>query len=126
MTAARVFMKTIFIDIDGTIFKQKENLSDIYRERLVLLPGVKEAFDSWNWKGYKIVITTGRKESTRYATETALRRAGLFWDHLLMGLDAGGERILINDHNPFVDDQTSAKSFEVARNEGLSQDIIDI
>lgn len=110
-------MKTIFVDIDGTIFRQKTNLSEVFEEELELLPGVKESFDSWNWKGYKIVIVTGRKESTREATELALRRANLFWDHLLMGLDVGGQRVVINDSRG--DDNETAKAFVVKRDKGF-------
>ena len=118
--------KTIFVDIDGTIFKQKANLSDVFNEDLEILPGVKEAFDSWNWKGYRIIITTGRKESTREATERSLKSAGLFWDHLLMGLDAGGQRILINDRNPHYPSNKTARSFEVERDEGFGEDLINV
>ena len=126
MTVTNVAMKTIFIDIDGTIFKQKDNLSDIHDETLIILPGVKKAFDAWNWKGYKIIITTGRKESTRETTESSLRKAGLFWDHLIMGLDAGGQRVLINDHNPHNDSQQSAICFEVGRDAGFGESIINL
>lgn len=91
-------MKTIFIDIDGTIVKQNKNLSDVVMEKLELCPGVLEKFNEWNWKNYKIILTTGRKESTREKTESELRRLGLFWDHLIMGLDTSGERLIINNY----------------------------
>jgi len=114
-------MKTIFIDIDGTIFKQKKDLSNIFEEDLQLLPGVEKAFNSWNWKGYKIVIVTGRKESTRGITEKSLRNANLFWDHLIMGLDIGGERVLINDTvDPKI---VTASSFTLPRDQGLDENI---
>jgi|TARA_S200002703_G_scaffold145347_1_gene139671 phosphoglycolate phosphatase-like HAD superfamily hydrolase len=117
-------MKTIFVDIDGTIFKQKRNLSDIFEEDLELLPGVKEAFDNWNWKGYKIIITTGRKESTRLETERSLRSANLFWDHLLMGLDVGGQRIIINDTpDP---DRSTAIAYSITRDKGFSENICEL
>lgn len=110
-------MKTVFIDIDGTIFFQKDNLSDVILETPALLPGVLEKFDEWNWKGYKIIITTGRKESTRDNTEEELRSLGLFWDHLLMGLDAGGERVLINNS----DNLETARAITVKTNQGLEK-----
>lgn len=110
-------MKTVFVDIDGTIFKQKANLSEVFEEELELLPGVKESFDNWNWKGYKIVIVTGRKESTRSATELALKKANLFWDHLLMGLDVGGERVIINDSK--AESNQTARAFVVDRDKGF-------
>lgn len=110
-------MKTIFIDIDGTIVFQKDNLSDVVLEAPAILPGVLGKFNSWNWCGYKIVITTGRKESTRESTEQGLRVLGLFWDHLIMGLDAGGERILINNSN----EHTTAQAITVKTNQGLEK-----
>ena len=116
--------KTIFVDIDGTIFKQKKNLSDVFEEDLELLPGVKESFDSWNWKGYKIVITTGRKESTRESTERSLRAANLFWDHLIMGLDAGGQRVIIND-TPDRNVAT-ASAFSIPRDKGFGENIREL
>lgn len=118
--------KTIFVDIDGTIFKQKKNLSDVFEEDLELLPGVKEAFDAWNWKGYRIVITTGRKESTRDSTEKSLRTANLFWDYLIMGLDAGGQRVLINDKHPDHPEQDTAIAFCVDRDKGLEVNIREL
>ena len=108
-------MKTIFIDIDGTILRQKDNLSNVILEAPVILPGVIDKFNSWNWSGYKIVITTGRKESTREKTEKELMSLGLFWDHLIMGLDVNGQRILINNS----DDLETAKAITVATNQGL-------
>jgi hypothetical protein len=110
-------MKTIFIDIDGTIVYQKDNLSDVVLEAPAILPGVLDKFNSWNWCGYKIVITTGRKESTRESTEQELRVLGLFWDRLIMGLDAGGERILINNS----DEHPTAQAITVKTNQGLEK-----
>tara|TARA_R110000824_G_scaffold319174_2_gene506288 strand:- start:244 stop:585 length:342 start_codon:yes stop_codon:yes gene_type:complete len=110
-------MKTIFIDIDGTLVTQLDNLSEVILDAPNILPGVLDKFDSWNWKGYKIIITTGRKESTREATEKELRSLGLFWDYLIMGLDAGGERILINNS----DGHAAAKAITVKTNQGLEK-----
>ncbi len=116
-------IKTIFIDIDGTIIKQKNNLSNVMIEDIEILPGVLEAFDSWNWKGYKIVLVTGRKESSREVTERTLKKAGLFWDHLIMGLDAGGSRVLINDStNPEI--KKTASSITLQRDQGISQNLL--
>ena len=106
-------MKTIFIDIDGTIINQKKDLSNVVLEEAIILPGVLEKFNSWNWKGYNIIVTTGRKESTRDKTEDELRSLGLFWDHLIMGLDAGGERVLINNS----DEHDTAQAITVKTNQ---------
>lgn len=111
-------IKTIFLDIDGTIIKQKDNLSDVMLEDVTLLPGVIDKFNEWNWKGYKIVLTTGRKESSRAKTEESLKKLGLFWDYLIMGLDVGGFRILINDSTDISKNKT-ARAITVKRNSGL-------
>lgn len=89
-------MKTIFCDIDGTISVQSnDNETNLIRP-LILLPGVKEKFWEWENKGYTIIITTARRESTRSRTIQQLQDAGLMWDQLIMGLPPG-ERIVIND-----------------------------
>jgi len=111
-------IKTIFVDIDGTLIKQKKNLSDVVLDDIELLSGVLEVFDEWNWKGYKIVLVTGRKESTREKTEKSLRSLGLFWDHLIMGLDVGGARVLINDSKNCSELKT-ATAITLQRNEGF-------
>ncbi len=110
-------MKTIFIDIDGTIIKQKNNLSDI-QENLELCDGVLDKFNQWNWNNYKIILITGRKESTREVTEKSLKSLGLFWDHLIMGLDAGGCRYLINNRK-YLDHQDTCYAINVNQDEGL-------
>lgn len=111
-------MKTILIDIDGTIVKQKSNLSDVVLEDLELCEGVLDKFNYWNWNNYKIVLLTGRKESTRDSTESKLKKLGLFWDHLLMGLDAGGVRYLINNKK-LNDSSDTCFSFNLEQDEGL-------
>lgn len=111
-------MKTIFLDIDGTLVKQKNNLSDVMVQDIEPLPGVIEKLNEWNWKGYKIVLTTGRKESSRQKTEESLRSAGFFWDYLIMGLDVGGTRIIINDSIDVSKNKT-AKAITVKRNSGF-------
>lgn len=111
-------MKTIFLDIDGTLIKQKDNLSDVMIEDAEPLPGVIDKLNEWNWKGYKIVLITGRKESSRIKTEESLKKLGLFWDHLIMGLDVGGSRILINDSVNISKNKT-ARAITVKRNSGF-------
>lgn len=90
--------KTLFIDIDGTLLKHQKNASGVVLNRFnpEILEGVREAFDRWSGKGYRLILTTGRGESMRTITEQQLTEVGLFWDVLLMGI-GGGERILIND-----------------------------
>lgn len=88
--------KTIFCDIDGTIIKHVHRFSEVGKDPAQILPGVREKFDEWDAKGYKIILTTARKESSRRLTEKQLSSIGLPWDYLLMGMTSG-QRILIND-----------------------------
>jgi len=55
--------KTIFCDIDGTILRHSHKFSDITLHDPELLEGVLSKFNEWDSKGYKIILTTARKES---------------------------------------------------------------
>jgi dTDP-glucose pyrophosphorylase len=94
--------KTIFCDLDGTILKHSHKFSDLIAFNPEALPGVVDKFNEWDSKGYKIILTTARKESSREMTESHLRNLGLCWDHLIMGVSSG-VRILINDKLRDVD-----------------------
>jgi dTDP-glucose pyrophosphorylase len=88
--------KTIFCDIDGTIIKHLHKFSDLGKFEVEILPGVINKFNEWDSKGYKIILTTARKESARGITEKHLNGLGLCWDLLIMGVTSG-QRVLIND-----------------------------
>lgn len=113
------YPKTIFCDIDGTIFihssLSKMKLGE--HHNYDILPGVVEAFDEWNKNGYKIILTTGRTESLRDFTIKQLSHAGIFYDQLVMGLPRG-ERVIINDTKP--DGTKTAKAIQIQRDSGLN------
>lgn len=109
--------KTIFVDIDGTLFKHKGNLSNILLEESEILPGVIEKLNKWNADGHKIILTTGRTESMRNRTEEQLQKYGIFYDQLIMGLTRG-ERVIINDLKP-GNKMRTATAIEIDRNIGL-------
>ena len=109
--------KTIFLDIDGCIFRHKGNLSTQILQTPELLPGVVEKLNEWEAEGHKIILVTGRKESMRKLTEDQLLKHGIFYDQLIMGLNRG-ERILINDRKP-DNDMRVASAIELERNDGL-------
>lgn len=111
-------MKTIFIDIDGTVLRHNGDLSTQITTDCPALDGVVEKFNEWNRMGYCIILTTGRKECMRELTHQQLEKAGLFYDQLIMGLPRG-ERILINDEKP--DMQETAKAYTTKRNKGISE-----
>ena len=110
--------KTIFCDIDGTILKHVHSFSSISKKDPVLLDGVLEKFNDWDAKGYKIILTTARKESARRTTEKHLNSLGLCWDYLLMGITSG-ERVLIND-KLYEDDKDRAISINIITDNGFN------
>jgi len=88
---------TIFLDIDGCIFKHEgKGACHQWAIQPTLLPDVKEVFDEWEREGICIVLVTARKECCRGSLVKALRFYDLFWDQLIMGV-THGHRILIND-----------------------------
>jgi ribonucleotide monophosphatase NagD (HAD superfamily) len=109
--------KTIISDIDGTLIEQSDikNIVDSNHE-MKLLPGVREKLNEWEKHGYNIVLITGRKESLRQITELQLRKAGICYDHLIMGVGPG-PRYLLNDAKP--NGQVTAFSYCMKRNQGL-------
>lgn len=88
--------KTIFCDIDGTIIRHVHGFSHVGRSPSEALEGTINKFNEWDSKGYKIVLTTARKESARYITEKQLSELGFCWDVLVMGMTSG-QRVLVND-----------------------------
>jgi hypothetical protein len=107
--------KTIFCDIDGTLLKHHGNMvRNVYGEPEVL-PGVLDSLEAWNRLNYRIVLTTGRKESTRKRTEDQLASVGIIYDHLVMGLP-NGQRILINDRK--TDGSPTVLAINPSRNSG--------
>ena len=91
--------KTIFCDIDGVLFKHWNEGLDIQISRPSLIIRTLSKLNEWDAKGYNIILTTGRRESSRKVTEVILKRHGIFYDKLIMGI-GGGDRILINDRKP--------------------------
>jgi hypothetical protein len=110
--------KTLFIDIDGCLLYHKGNLSEEILSTPEVLPGVIDKLNEWDGLGYKIILTTGRKESMRHITEKQLSSVGIFYDQLVMGINRG-ERIIINDKKPGID-MTVASAIELERNIGIS------
>jgi dTDP-glucose pyrophosphorylase len=111
--------KTIFCDIDGTILKHVHQFSGISKNDPILLEGVIDKFNEWDSKGYKIILTTARKESARNITEKSLSSLGICWDYLLMGITTG-TRILINDKLK-ESDKNRAVSINLITDQGFNQ-----
>lgn len=109
---------TIFCDIDGTLVEHAKPCEAAKPgHEMSLLPGTIDKLHEWDRKGYRIILTTGRKESLRRQTVIQLEKAGIIYDDLIMGI-GGGTRVLINDLKNNSSKPT-AKSFCVNRNEGI-------
>jgi len=108
---------TIFLDIDGTLFRHYgSHYEQICREPEVLA-GVKDRLEEWDKVGFRIVLVTGRRESCRKLTEDQLLCAGIFYDQLIMGC-GNGARWIVNDAKP--DGSITAGAVCVPRNKGLA------
>jgi mannose-6-phosphate isomerase len=109
--------KTIFCDIDGTIFKHKGDIHKNLLEIPEILNNVIEKFKEWDKNNYKIILTTGRKEGNREITKEQLKYYGINYDELIMGLP-NGDRILINDKK-VNGIYNTAYAYNLVRNEGM-------
>lgn len=111
--------KTLFLDIDGTLVEHKNlHLTSLTSHKMNVLEGTIDKLLEWNKKGYNIILVTGRRESMRQTTEEQLKKIGIFYDQLIMGI-GGGQRVIINDFKPDCDKPTAAH-FCLKRNDGIS------
>lgn len=111
--------QTIFIDIDGCIFKHHGGtVSDVIEKVTGLLPGVKEKIGQWFTDGHYICLTTARPECWRARTEIDLEICGIPYHQLVMGI-GHGIRTIINDAKPNL--QQTAFAITVERNKGFEQ-----
>lgn len=115
--------KAIVCDIDGCLLEHLGEGSQELRN-LNALPGVLEAFHQWALKDYKIILMSGRRESTRRQTEEQLAKVGITYDVLILGVGRG-QRILINDMKPGSNEPTAA-AFNLERNKGFSKELIEV
>ena len=109
--------KTIFCDIDGTLIEHcMPSASTSLTYEIKPLPGTLEKLSEWDRNGYNIILTTGRRESMRSATEAQLAKAGIFYDQLIMGIGSGC-RYIINDIK--TDGTRTAYAINLERNKGI-------
>lgn len=104
---------TLFLDIDGTIVKHVEHPNRFTPDAL---DGAVDKVWQWHCMGFQIILTTGRPESMRVATEYALDISGFVWDKLLMGIGQG-HRVIINDREGSLD---KAHAINIDRNVGVA------
>jgi len=115
--------KTIFCDIDGTLVEHKGDIIKNFQDEPVILKNVIETIKKWDKLNYKIILTTGRQESTRAHTESQLARLGIVYHTLLMGLP-NGDRVLLNDKKT-NSPRNTAYAINLVRNEGLEHVNLD-
>tara|TARA_R110000824_G_scaffold391769_2_gene589772 strand:+ start:4377 stop:4739 length:363 start_codon:yes stop_codon:yes gene_type:complete len=109
---------TIFCDLDGTLVEHsKATDAQLPTHKLKLLDGTLEKLREWERNGFKIILTTGRKESLRRVTKKQLEEVGIIYDLLIMGI-GGGKRILINDRK-LNKNQDYAVAVNLNRNKGI-------
>lgn len=110
--------KTIFCDIDGTLVEHTGDIIRNYSTQVNVLPNVLENIKQWDKLNYRIILTTGRQESIRKATEEALEKAGIVYSQLIMGIP-NGDRVLINDKKT-RGIRNTAYAINLVRNKGMS------
>lgn len=108
--------KTIFCDIDGTLLHHSGDIRQNIHH-LNVLANVAETIKEWDRKNHTIILTTGRKESTRSQTEGQLFNAGIVYHQLIMNLP-NGPRVVINDKKVNGVDNT-AYAINLVRNAGM-------
>ena len=112
--------KTIFCDIDGTlIFHTGDVVQNVEHGAVEghCLNMVLEQLKLWERLNYKIILTTGRRESMRKKTEELLSRLGIFYDLLIMGI-TNGDRVLVNDKK-MRGVRNTAYAINLVRNGGM-------
>lgn len=107
----------ILLDIDGTLVEHRGSHYTQIKRKPKVLPGVKEWLEQWDKTGCRIVLLTGRRESSRAHTEKQLLDMGIFYDVLVMGV-GNGPRYLFNDMKKGRKNPT-AIAVNLKRNEGL-------
>ena len=113
--------RTIFCDIDGTIFKYRK-FETIKTTKSEFTPGALEKLKRWKRDGCMIVFTTARPEDLRDHTVRELLTMGVPWDKLVMGIERG-PRYLINDMDP-ANPGLRAVAYNVERDKGLKKVVV--
>lgn len=108
--------KTIFCDIDGTVFVYRSFCS-YSSESAQVIENSKGFLIQMQRGGHHIVLTTARPESMREFTIQELEKNGIPFHQLVMGV-ARGTRILIND-KPEGSETNRAISINLERNKGI-------
>jgi len=113
--------RTVFCDIDGTIFKYRQ-FDKIKTTPPELTSGALQAVKKWKRDGCVIIFTTARPEELRNHTVKELLLNDIPWDKLIMGIGRG-PRYLVNDMDP-AEKRLRAVAYSIERDKGLKDVII--
>ncbi len=114
--------RTIFCDIDGTIFKYRK-FESLKTTKAELTPGALGKLKKWKQDGCMIIFTTARPEEYRNHTVKELLLNEVPWDKLIMGIERG-PRYLINDLDPGQPRKNRAIAYSIKRDEGLKKVVV--
>lgn len=106
---------TTFCDLDGTIIHHEAQPK--YENNEILLEGVIEKL-TYLKKSGKVIITTAR--SKKEEIKKILKNLNIPYDDIITDLPSG-TRLLINDIKPSMPYTLMSKSYNVNRNEGMSE-----
>lgn len=107
---------TYFVDIDGTIFIYRKFETYKSSEPEVIKSSKQYLQKVWD-EGHMIILTTARPEDLREHTEFELKKGGIPYHRLIMGIERG-PRYLINDMDPNKPGER-AIAINVIRNGGI-------
>ncbi len=122
-------MKTIFLDIDGTIFKQVEKQDDpsqwlnfMHTMETEVIHNSALKCVEWHMKGYRIILTTGRPSTVRESCVAQLAKHNIIYDQLIMDLGPF-PRYLINNQSD--SGECKAIAIDLETNVGISEIDLD-
>jgi hypothetical protein len=111
---ARRRHKTLFVDIDGVVFKNKGQYGKTnWNHEDVPLENNVKTIKKLVEKGAQLIFCTVRPESQRSKLERSLEAVGIRWHNIIMGCNHS-QRLLINDFantNPYP----SCKAINIVR-----------
>jgi len=108
--------RTIFCDIDGTIFKYRKFESYKTTEAEPIISTINY-LKKQSSEGHMIVLTTARPLELYEHTIWELKKYCVYYDKLVMGIERG-ERILINDVDPNIN-KPRAIAINLIRDKGI-------
>ena len=115
--------KTMFIDLDGTLFyNSSEYFPPYIEDAKPIIKNIDRIKELANKGSCEIIITTSRNEKYRKITELQLEKEGIKYKDLIMGLQHN-KRYLINDFSS-TNSYPTAVSINLKRNSDNLNDLI--